>query len=93
MTKLHFIRCDFGELGTAFIERDLDVMDRENTLRMLAEGQFEDVIDIIEVDLIAGTSRDVTTELMAIACPEVDTGPGKPSAYDIARDLNEAYAA
>lgn len=94
MNKLHFIHCDFGKLGTSFVERDRADMDRATTIKDIADGQYDDVLHVIEVDLDAGTSRDVTAEILkAAGREEVDTGPGKPSAYDLARDRREALTA
>ena len=52
-----------GSIEPYSTERDLRSMGRETTIRHIAEGQFDGISRIIEVDLAAGTSRDATDEI------------------------------
>jgi hypothetical protein len=61
MTVLHVIIV--GKVEPYITERDLAELGRERTITQIAEGQFENLHTVIEVDLHAGTSKDVTREM------------------------------
>jgi len=44
-------------------ERNLTDIGRAETIDDIATGQFEGVVQVIECDIAAGTSRDVTNEI------------------------------
>jgi hypothetical protein len=44
-------------------ERDVSDMDRATTIRQIAEGQFENLRSVLELDLEKNTARDVTREM------------------------------
>ncbi len=59
----YFVLCDYGErLGQSWYEMDQDKADRETVLEWLIEGQFTDPVRVMEVNLPAGTCRDVSAE-------------------------------
>lgn len=58
--KQYFILSDFGRLGTAYVERDPARMNWRDTVRDIASGEWRRVVQVIEVDVAAGTCRDVT---------------------------------
>ena len=61
--SLFFILGDFGELGPEFLARAPEEMTRECTEQYLASGELKrPSLAVIEVDLAAGTSRDVSAE-------------------------------
>jgi hypothetical protein len=65
---LYFVLCDYGpSIGQAYAETDPEKADREMVLQMLSGGQFTNPRQVIEIDLEAGTARDVTVEMLAAA--------------------------
>ena len=59
----YFVLCDHGEkIGLAWHEADPRFSDKETVLRWLVEGQFSEPLQVMEVNLPAGTSRDVSAE-------------------------------
>lgn len=65
MTPLYIII--LGNLEPYAVERDLADMGRARTVAQIAEGQFENLRHVLELDVAAGTSRNVTDELVAEA--------------------------
>lgn len=63
---LYFVLCDYGPgIGLSYYEADPKKSDRETVISWLTVGQYTNPRQVIEVDLAAGTSRDVTEEIMA----------------------------
>lgn len=60
-TKLYFVRASFGRHGDAWVDRSPDRMNWDVTIADLASGQWDSPRQVIEVDLVVGTSADVTT--------------------------------
>ena len=61
---LYFVLCDYGPMiGKSYYEADPDKSDRDTVVQWLAEGQYTRPQRVIEVDVSAGTSRDVTREI------------------------------
>ena len=60
---LYLVLCDYGRHGLSFYEADPDKSDRETVIRWMKEGQYENPKQVIEINLAAGTSRDVTQEI------------------------------
>jgi hypothetical protein len=59
----YFVLCDYGpELGMAWAEIDPIKADRETILNWLVHGEFTDPVQVMEVNLPAGTCRDVSVE-------------------------------
>ena len=72
---LYFVLADFGKAGTAWVERDPNDCDRETTIRELIDGQIEDPLRVIEVDLADGTSRDVSEDIAREIADRVQRDP------------------
>jgi hypothetical protein len=63
-SPLYFVLCDYGPyIGRAYYEADPDKSDRATVIGWLVHGQYENPQRVIEVDISAGTSRDVTLEI------------------------------
>ncbi len=60
---LHFVLCDLDRAGIAFVETRPDFADEATILGDMVNGQYESPLAVISVDLAAGTSRDVSTEI------------------------------
>src|SRR5690349_19767685 len=61
---LYFVFCDYGpEIGQAYYEADPERSDRETIVDNLMYGQYVGARRVLEVDVVAGTSRDVTEEI------------------------------
>ena len=54
--------CDFGKLGTAYVETDPEEADLHTTICRLRDGQYVNPKRIIRVNIAAGTAEDVTDE-------------------------------
>lgn len=63
---LYFILADFGRHGLAYVERDPASADWQTTVRDIASGEWRRVVQVIEVDVAAGTCRDVTQRAIAV---------------------------
>lgn len=61
---IHFILCDFGQHGRAFLETDPEKASREQVVQDILDGQIDsDVLSIMEVNLAEGWARDVTEDV------------------------------
>jgi hypothetical protein len=61
---IHFVLAHFGkDIGAAWVERSVNETDRATTIRDLIDMQIENPLQIIEVDVKDGTSRDVTEDV------------------------------
>ena len=67
MTALYFIKCDFGRLGHAFVERDVNDMDRASTIADIRSSQLTDIVQILEVTPDEHLTNDVTEEILRAA--------------------------
>ena len=54
---------DFGRLGCAWRETDVDKADRETLIRDLVEGQYSHPVRIVAFNTTEGWSRDVTKDV------------------------------
>jgi hypothetical protein len=62
----YFVLCDYGpKLGRAWSELDPAKGNRDTVLSWLTRGEFTNPTAVMEVNLPAGTCRDVTAEFMA----------------------------
>ena len=59
---LHFVLCDFGRLGKAFVETDPARADREHVVENILRGELSDPIRVIGL-LADGTWCDVSVEV------------------------------
>jgi hypothetical protein len=62
---LYFVEADFGRHGRAFVETDRDKNSRRQVIEDIAQGQLENVIQVLEIFEDEGSCRDVTED---IAC-------------------------
>ena len=62
---LCFVEADFGRHGRAFVETDRDKNSRQQVIEDIAQGQLENVIQVLEIVEDEGSCRDVTED---IAC-------------------------
>lgn len=62
-SAMYFVKCDFGKIGHAWIERNVNETDRSTLINDLIGGQIENPLQILEVDPVEGTSRDVTEDV------------------------------
>ena len=62
---LYFVEADFGRHGRAFVETDRDKNSRRQVIEDIAQGQIENVIQVLEIVEDEGSCRDVTED---IAC-------------------------
>ena len=62
---LYFVEADFGRHGRAFVETDRDKNSRTQVIADIAQGQLENVIQVLEIVEDEGSCRDVTED---IAC-------------------------
>jgi len=62
---IYFVLCDYGpEIGQSYYDAD-PTSDRDTVIQCIVEGQYTNPIEVLEVDKVAGTCRDVTREFMA----------------------------
>jgi hypothetical protein len=61
---LHFVLCDFGKLGNAYIETDPNEADRRAVVRAMVSGEYGRPLKVIGVQP-DGTWRDVSFEIAA----------------------------
>jgi hypothetical protein len=59
---LHFVLCDFGKLGQAYMETDPHEADRDATVSGLVSGQYPRPLKVIALQP-DGTWRDVSVEI------------------------------
>ena len=62
---LYFVEADFGRHGRAFVETDRDKNSRRQVIADIAQGQLENVIQVLEIVEDEGSCRDVTEDIAA----------------------------
>ena len=62
-SNLHFVLCDFGRLGTAYVETDPTKADRDTIIHNLTTGQYDHPLRVIAINPAAGWSRDVSEDI------------------------------
>jgi len=63
---LYFVICQFKD-GRASVERDTTRMNRADTIEDIRSGELSNVVTVIETEISAGHSRDVTADILAEA--------------------------
>lgn len=86
---LYFIECDFGKLGTAFVEIDRLTNSRANIISNIVSGEYERVIRVLEVTEDEGRCVDVSEDIAREICNGV--GDGDPMPTGGAFDFCEAH--
>ena len=69
---------DFGRLGQAWRETNVDTANRETIIRHLLSGEFNNPVRIIAFNTAEGWSRDVTVDIadeVRQLCVETDDVP------------------
>jgi hypothetical protein len=54
---------DFGSLGHAYVETELDAADRESIIRDFISGQYENALRVVSFNTAEGWSRDVSEDI------------------------------
>ena len=60
---LHFVLCDFGRSGQAFVETDPDHADRNTIIGNLIAGQYERPLNVIAFNVAEGWACDVSESI------------------------------
>ena len=60
---LHFVLCDFGKNGHAFVETDPAHADRDTVINNLIAGEYERPLNVIAVNLAEECARDVSESI------------------------------
>jgi hypothetical protein len=69
MDRMLYIVVCAHRLGDYLPERNLCDLDLKTTLKDICEGQFKDIKHVYEVNVVEGTSRDVTEDVLRAAGP------------------------
>src|SRR3982074_1180935 len=60
---LHFVLCDFGKNGHAFVETDPAYADRNTIISNLIAGEYERPLNVIAFNLAEGSACDVSESI------------------------------
>jgi hypothetical protein len=61
--ELHFVLCDFGTLGTAYVETAPTEVDRDTIIRNMMTGEYDHPLHVIAVNPAKGWARDVSEDI------------------------------
>src|SRR3954447_15464067 len=62
---LHFVLCDFGRAGLAYVETDPAEADATTIVQNLLHGQYERPLRVLALNADEGWSRDVSEAIAA----------------------------
>ena len=62
---LHFVLCDFGPSGRAYVETDPSQADASTIVRNLLEGQYTQPVRVLALNVEEGWVRDVSRVIAA----------------------------
>jgi hypothetical protein len=62
---LHFVLCDFGRSGQAYIETDPTEADASTIVRNLLQGQYDRPVRVLALNIEEGWVRDVSETIAA----------------------------
>jgi hypothetical protein len=62
-SHLHFVLCDFGKNGRAFVETDPAYADRNTIISNLIAGEYERPLNVIAFNLAEGWACDVSESI------------------------------
>jgi hypothetical protein len=62
-TDVYIVIEDFGHLGRAYVETELDAADRESIIRDFISGQYENALRVVSFNIAEGWSRDVSEDV------------------------------
>ena len=57
---IHFVLCDFGSAGRAYVETDPDAANAATIVEDMLDGQYDQPVKVIAVDLAASRVEDVS---------------------------------
>src|ERR1700741_4435813 len=82
---LHFVLCDFGRSGQAYLETDPSQADASTIVRNLLEGQYTRPVQILALNVEEGWVRDVSQVIAAkvrdVACRDGQGLTGGPRGF------------
>lgn len=61
--EIHFVLCDFGQHGRAYVETDPGQADRETIVRNFIAGEYARPISVIACNPVEGWARDVSENI------------------------------
>jgi hypothetical protein len=62
-TDAYIVIEDFGALGRAYVETELEAADRESIIRDFISGQYENALRVVSFNTAEGWSRDVSEDI------------------------------
>ena len=62
---LHFVLCDFGRSGQAYVETDPTEADASSIVRNLLQGQYDRPVRVLALNVEEGWVRDVSETIAA----------------------------
>src|SRR5262249_48815302 len=87
---LHFVLCDFGRSGRAYVETDPSQADASTVVRNLLEGQYTRPVRVLALNVEEGWVRDVS-RVIAARVQDVARHNGQAVTRET-RDFIEAHA-
>jgi hypothetical protein len=73
---LHFVLCDFGRSGQAYVETDPTEADASTVVRKLLGGQYDRPVRVLALNVEEGWVRDVS-EIIAVKVQDVARREGQ----------------
>ncbi len=70
---LHFVLCDFGEFGPAFVETSPDNASREAIIRDILSGEYDRPLRVLALNPAEGWSRDVSHDVAQAVAMAAET--------------------
>jgi len=64
---IYLCLCRYGRHGLAWAERDAGLTNQRDTIADIRSGQLSDVVQVIELNYVEFTSRDVTEDILKLA--------------------------
>jgi hypothetical protein len=61
--ELHFVLCDFGALGIAYVETAPTEADRDTIIRNMMSGEYDHPLHVIAANPAKGWARDVSEDI------------------------------
>jgi hypothetical protein len=87
---LHFVLCDFGRSGQAYVETDPTQADASTIVRNLLDGQYNRPVRVLALNVEEGWVRDVS-QIIAAKVRDV-AWHGERELTSGARDFIEAHS-
>ena len=80
--ELHFVLCDFGKHGQAYVETEPGQADRDTIVRNFIGGEYDRPISVIACNPTEGWARDVSESIAReIATTDDDLLPAGTRAF------------